>query len=194
MSESKFKTYQERIELFSKVNELAASIYNSNPQASKMTPIDFRDGDIYKFFRSMQQHRVKYLLVGGFAMAFHGLVRATHDVDLWIKDTPENLDRLKIVLTENAVPGLDKVNELQLVAGFTEFKVGESGFVVDPMTSLKAFKSLDFDGCYNRAESGEFREIQFRIIHARDLLKEKEATNRPKDQSDIEYLRNLNRE
>lgn len=194
MSESKLNTYQERIELFSKVNELAASFYNSNPNASKMTPIDFRDDDIYKFFRSMQQHQVKYLLVGGFAMAFHGLVRATHDVDLWIKDTPDNLGRLKMVLTENAVPGLDKVNELQLVAGFTEFKVGESGFTVDPMTNLKAFKSLEFDTCYDRAEPGEFRGIKFRVIHARDLLKEKEATNRTKDQSDIEHLRNLSKE
>lgn len=194
MPESKLKEYQDRIELFSKVNELAASFYNSNPNAPKMTPIDFRDDDIYKFFNSMQQHQVKYLLVGGFAMAFHGLVRATHDVDLWIKDTPENLALLKIVLTENAVPGLDKVNELQLVAGFTEFKVGESGFVVDPMTNLKAFNSFEFDACYDRAESGEFRGIKFRVIHARDLLKEKQATNRAKDQSDIEHLRNLNKD
>jgi hypothetical protein len=77
------------------------------------------------------------------------------------------------------------------VAGFTQFKVGNSGFVVDPMTSLKAFNSFDFDQCYQRAKSGEFKGIHFKVIHMNDLLKEKEATNRPKDQADIIHLREL---
>lgn len=66
-------------------------------------------------------------------MAFHGYVRATHYLDLWIKDAPENLERLKQVFSENEVPGMDNVGSLQLVAEFTEFKVGASGFLVDPM-------------------------------------------------------------
>lgn len=188
------KLYEDRIELFSKVNELAVSFNNANPSSKKMVSIDFRDDDIFKFFHSLQQREVKYLLVGGFAMAFHGYVRATHDLDLWIKDDPANLERLKVVFSENEVPGMDKVKSLQLVAGFTEFKVGTSGFVVDPMTSLKAFSAFDFDSCYARAKPGEFKGIQFKVIHAMDMLKEKEATNRPKDQADIEHLRRMKRE
>jgi predicted nucleotidyltransferase len=193
MSERK-EDYRQRIMLFSQVNELAASFHNANPKWSKMAPIDFRDDDIYKFFYSLQQHDVKYLLVGGFAMAFHGLVRATHDVDLWIKDEASNLDNLKKVLMANAVPGLDQVKQLQLVAGFTEFKVGDSGFIVDPMTNMKAFQAYDFDACYQRAVDGEFRGIRFKVINARDLLTEKETANRTKDQGDIDYLRNLNKD
>ena len=188
------KLYQERIELFSKVNELAVSFHNANLSSTKMVSIDFRDDDIFKFFNSLYKREVKYLLVGGFAMAFHGYVRATHDLDLWIKDDPQNLERLKLVFSENEVSGLDKVRSLQLVAGFSEFKVGTSGFVVDPMTSLKAFNAFDFDVCYERAKSGEFKGIQFKVIHAFDMLKEKEATNRPKDQADIEYLKKIKRE
>jgi predicted nucleotidyltransferase len=194
MSDSESKLYQERIELFSKVNELAVSFNNANPSTTKMVTIDFRDEDIFKFFRSLQDREVKYLLVGGFAMAFHGYVRATKDLDLWIKDDEANLEKLKLVLSENEVPGMEKVRSLQLVAGFTEFKVGTSGFVVDPMTNLKAFSSFDFDACYQRAKPGEFKGIQFCVIHALDLLKEKEATNRPKDQADIEHLRKFKRE
>lgn len=191
MPDRKENIYQERIELFSKVNELAVSFYNANPKLKKMAPIDFRDEDIYQFFLSLQNHDVQYLLVGGFAMAFHGRVRATHDVDLWIKDDPSNLHNFKRVLSENAVPGIDQVKELQLVAGFTQFNVGNSGFVVDPMTNMKAFHSYDFDACYGRAIEGEFKGLRFRVINARDLLKEKEATNRSKDQDDIDYLRSL---
>ena len=185
------KQYQERIELFSKVNELAASFNNANQAMPKMTAIDFRDDDIYRFFENLQSCDVKYLLVGGFAMAFHGYVRATHDLDLWIKDEPKNLEKLKQVFQQSGVSGIEKVKSLQLVAGFTEFKVGESGFVVDSMTNLKAFNAFDFDQCFERAKPGEFKGIKFKVIHALDLLKEKEATNRPKDQGDIEHLRKL---
>jgi hypothetical protein len=185
------KNYQEGIELLSKVNELAVGFNNANPNNPSMSAIDFRDGEVRKFFRSLEQNEVKYLLVGGFAMAFHGYVRATHDLDLWIKDDPDNINRLKIALSENGVAGIEKTKSLQFVAGFTEFKVGNSGFVVDPMTNLKAFSSFDFDQCYERAKPGEFNDIHFKVIHMMDLLKEKEAINRLKDQADIIHLKDL---
>jgi len=59
------------------------------------------------------------------------------------------------------------------------------------MTHLKAFSAYDFDQCFERAKPGEFKGIKFKVIHALDLLKEKEATNRPKDQADIDHLRDL---
>src|SRR6266699_3734649 len=98
MNSSGIKKYAERIELFSKVNEIAVLFNNANPTNKNMSAIDFRDDDILKFFRDLETRNVKYLLVGGFAMAFHGYVRATHDLDLWIKDDPENMERLKKVL------------------------------------------------------------------------------------------------
>lgn len=191
MSNMPAKEYQERIELFSKVNELAVSFNNANPLSSPMSAIDFRDTEVFRFFHDLEQKNVKYLLVGGFAMAFHGYVRATSDLDLWIKDDPENIEKLKLVFSENGVVGIDKTKSLQFVAGFTQFKVGTSGFVVDPMTSMKAFNSFDFDQCYERAKPGEFNGIHFKVIHMNDLLKEKESTNRPKDQADIIHLREM---
>lgn len=191
MRKAAVKAYEERIELFSKVNEVAVLFNNANPSNKNMVPIDFRDEDILKFFRDLEKENVRYLLVGGFAMAFHGYVRATHDLDLWIKDEPGNIGRLKRVLIENGVKGLEDSRELQLVAGFTQFNVGTSGFVVDPMTNLKAFSNYDFDGCYERAKSGEFKDIHFKVVHMNDLLKEKEATNRLKDQADINHLKEL---
>ncbi|MBI1766993.1 MAG: hypothetical protein HY015_03480 [Bacteroidetes bacterium] len=191
MRTSRVKKYEERIELFSKVNEVAVLFNNANPTNKNMSAIDFRDEDILKFFRDLELKKVKYLLVGGFAMAFHGYVRATHDLDLWLKDDPENIEKLKDVLSENGVKGIEKSRELQLVAGFTQFNVGTSGFVVDPMTNLKAFSSFDFDQCYERAKPGEFKGIHFKVVHMNDLLKEKESTNRPKDQADIIHLREM---
>ena len=68
---------------------------NANPANKNMAPIDFRDEDILKFFRDLAGEKVQYLLVGGFAMAFHGYVRATHDLNLWIKEEPKNIRKLK---------------------------------------------------------------------------------------------------
>lgn len=178
--------------LFSKVNKVAVAFRNANPTLSAMTPIDLNDDEVLGFLKALQREDVKYLLVGGFAMAFHGYVRATIDLDLWIKDDKQNLDKLKSVLQNQGVIGIDKVRELQLVAGFTQFNIGDSGFVVDPMKNLKAFTSYDFDECYVRAQEGEYKQVKFKVINPTDLLKEKLSTNRPKDQADIEYLKAMN--
>ncbi len=182
---------EKRLNLFSAVNRVAASFYNANPSHSIMQPIDLNNDEVFNFFKSLQDHGVKYLLVGGFAMAFHGYVRATHDVDLWIKDDLENLSKLKQVLRNHGVDGIDSVRELDLIPGFTQFKFGTSGFVIDPMKNLKAFSKFDFDSCYIRSKSGAYKGVIFNVINPSDLLKEKEFTNRPKDQGDIEYLKGL---
>lgn len=181
----------DRLILFSKVNRVAVAFNNANSSTKRMAAIDLTDDDVFMFLKTLERLQVKYLLVGGFAMAFHGYVRATHDLDLWLKDDGENIELFKRALTENGVVGLDKIGVLDFVPGFTEFKIGTSGFVIEPFKNLKELKAFDFDACYTRAESGNYNGLQFKVIHARDLLREKEAANRPKDQGDIEYLRSL---
>lgn len=89
---------QERLTLFSKVNSVAVAFQNANKKNSTMAAIDFRDPEILSFFKSMETEKVEYLLIGGFAMAFHGYVRATHDLDIWLKDSSENIARFITVL------------------------------------------------------------------------------------------------
>jgi len=182
---------QERIALFSQVNNVAVAFQNSNAKNKKMAAIDFRDPEILSFFKSLEEYNVKFILIGGFAMAFHGHVRATHDLDIWLKDSAENIEKFIDVLKEHGVKGLNELRSFEMIPGFTQFQIGDSGFVVEPLKSLKTLKEYDFDAAYGRAEHGSFGEVRFKVIHAKDLLKEKEATNRPKDQGDIEHLRSL---
>jgi hypothetical protein len=182
---------EDRLSLLSKVNRLSALLQNSNPQNKKMTPIDFQEEEVLQFLRNLSHYKAKYILVGGFAMAFHGYVRATNDLDLWIQDTPENLTNFRNTLIHSGVVGLDRVNAIELIAGFSEFKIGNSGFIVEPMKSLKAFSAYDFDACYQRAKRGQMKGVAFKVIDAQDMLREKRATNRPKDQGDIEFLEDL---
>ncbi len=180
-----------RLTLFSKVNRVAAAFHNANRTLKKMSPIDLTDDDVFGFLKTLEKHKVRYLLVDGFAMAFHGYVRATHDLDLWLEDEDENIGNFRKSLTECGVTGLENIRSFELIAGFTEFKIGTSGFTVEPFKSLKVLSKYDFKECYERGVHGEFNDLQFKVIHAKDLLREKESTNRPKDQGDIDYLRSL---
>ncbi|MBT1698931.1 hypothetical protein KK083_18705 [Fulvivirgaceae bacterium PWU4] len=185
--------YYRRLTLFSKVNRVAVSFHNANPSLEAMTAIDLENDEIISFLRDLHSADVKYLLVGGFAVAFHGLVRATHDLDLWIKSEEENLRKLKEILIRHGVQGLTNARSFELIPGFTQFPLGDSGFLIDPMKSLKAFGLYDFDQCYERAAQGEYKGVSFKVISRGDLLKEKEANNRAKDQGDIEYLRSIDK-
>jgi hypothetical protein len=115
------KEYESRINLFSKINRTAIAFHNANPSLTDMTPIDLNDDEVLSFLKDMQHEGVAYIVVGGFAMAFHGHIRATIDLDLWIKDEKENLEKFKDVLITNGVVGLDKTRSLELIAGFTQF-------------------------------------------------------------------------
>jgi hypothetical protein len=182
---------KKRVLELSRVNRVAVAFQNANLKNKPMAAIDFRDPEIMDFFRVLQKLEVKYMLVGGFAIAFHGYVRATSDLDIWLRDDPTNIERFKEALKRSGVKGLDQIRSFDLVPGFTQFQIGDSGFVVEPLKSLKTLKEFDFDAAYSRAAGGQFEDISFKVIHAKDLLKEKEATNRPKDQGDIEHLRSL---
>jgi hypothetical protein len=182
---------EERLRLFSQVNSLAVAFQNANKKNKKMAAIDFRDPDILHFFKTLQTHKVKYILIGGFAMAFHGHVRATHDLDLWLKNDEQNIQAFIESLKQNGVKGLDELRGFEMIPGFTQFQIGDSGFIVEPLKSLKTLSEFDFDNAYGRALDGEFEAVKFKVIHATDLLREKEANNRAKDQGDIEFLKSL---
>jgi hypothetical protein len=191
MTAEESKEYYRRIDDFSRVNRLAAFFYNANPKLKLMSPIDLNDDEVISFLRMMQSKEVRYMLVGGFAVSFHGFIRATMDLDIWIQDQPQNIEKFKEVLISSGVEGLDKVRTFEIVPGFTQFAIGKSGFLIDPMKALRSFSSFDFDSCYSRSVAGEYNGVRFKVISPEDLLKEKLATNRSKDISDIEFLKSL---
>ena len=163
VSIAELKAQEIRILQFSDVNRAATLFHNANSRMVKITPIDFRDKDVLNFFKALQTHEVKYLLVGGFAIAFHGYIRATHDLDLWIKDIPENIQRFKSALIERGVKGVESMRSDDWAPGFTEFFVGDPGFKVEPLKSLKILREFDFDNCYSRAVDGIFGDIHFKV-------------------------------
>ena len=178
------------IEQVENINRAAWAMYNANPvhlKKIKMSP-----ADIGRLFEVLAQNRVKYILIGGFAMAFHGHVRATMDIDLWVRNDPGNMEALKKALV---ALGIEEVKwmrtDTQLVAGITVFTLPDSDLSIDLMHNLKNFKEADFDNCFKNAKTGTYQGLEIPVLEASELLQEKLTASSAKDIPDIMFLANL---
>src|SRR5689334_21679508 len=100
--------------------------------------------DFKEFLASLNAHSVEYLLIGGYAVGFHGYPRATNDIDVWIRISPENADRLVQAISEFgfSVPGLSR--ELFLTP-FNIIRMGRPPLRIEIATSISG---VGFEQCY----------------------------------------------
>lgn len=171
--------------------DVVATFYRANP-VNPPKPMDISREDVAELFRSLNQHHVQYLLVGGMATALHGYVRATEDLDLWIRVGDVNKANLILALLENDVAGAALLENVPLLFGWTSVVAGKRGFTLDMGHALKAFSDADFDACYGRAVDASFDGVPFKVIQLNDLITEKLATGRDKDLLDVKELTKLN--
>lgn len=152
--------------------------------------MDTLDDEILNFWKTLNEHQVKYIMVGGFATNLHGFSRMTADIDIWIKDTLENRLNFRNSLALCGLGDYPEIATLQFVAGFTSFRF-KNGFELDVMTELNAFPSTDFDICLKSASIADIESILVPFLHINHLIMEKESTLRPKDQIDLIELKKL---
>ena len=181
---------QNQLTSFCELMGLADKLYHANPRNPKKR-MDISNNDVQNLLKSLDKHQVKFLLVGGMAGVFHGHVRTTQDMDLWLKVGQENKQNLIAALLENEVAGAEYLQNTPLIFGWTSISFGQVGFELDMGYSLKAFKEADFDTCYDRGIIAELDGVSFRVIRIEDLLKEKKTNPRPKDISDAEELERI---
>lgn len=177
----------ENLTQFVRLMEVVNSLWNAN-KANPTKRMDISRDDVQTLFQSLNNHAVRYLLVGGLAGVVHGHVRATQDLDLWIQVGDENKDRLILALQENEVAGAELLKNTPLLFGWTSVTTGKHSLTLDMGHALKAFGELDFDACYERALPASFDGVPFGVIRLSDLIKEKQATGRLKDLADVEEL------
>ena len=105
--------------------------------------MDISSDDVQQLLESLNRFQVKYLLVGGMAGVVHGHIRTTQDMDLWVKNSPDNTTALISALAENEVPGSDLLLGMPLIFDCTSVRFGLSRFELDLGHSLKAFAEAD---------------------------------------------------
>ena len=152
--------------------------------------MDIFDEEILKFWTALQNCNVKYIMVGGYAANLHGYQRYTGDLDIWLEDNPENRHRLReafVLCGMNDYPALEK---MQFVPGWTDFHL-MNGLRLDILVSMKGLEGYTFDECLSMAAVADIDGVQVPFLHINQLIANKKAVNRPKDQLDIIELKRI---
>lgn len=152
--------------------------------------MDIFDEDILSLWEALQQNEVRYIMVGGYAINFHGFQRFTGDMDIWLKDTPENRVNLRKAFVSNNMGDYPMIANMQFVAGWTEFKLN-NGMSLDIMTDMKGLERYTFDECLSIASVADIDGIRVPFLHINQLIENKRIINRPKDQIDVDALENI---
>lgn len=147
--------------------------------ATMKIPKDFKD-----FLKLLNGNKVKYLLIGGYAVGYYGYPRPTGDMDIWIKTDEENAEKTVKTLNEFGFSSPDLTKELllkdkQIVRmGVAPFRLEVSNFI----------DGVDFDECFAEKEIVDLDGIPTNLISLRHLKLNKKASGRYKDLNDLENL------
>jgi hypothetical protein len=153
--------------------------------------MDFHDEEFLNVFNILNKHHVDHILIGGFAVNFHGHSRFTADLDIWIRDTLENRRKLSAAFQEIYGYEIPGVETMQFVPGWSTISL-PNGFALDILVDLKGLENFSYDECLQSATDFEVEGTIFKVLHYNHLIANKRAAARPKDLDDIENLRKIN--
>ena len=132
---------------------------------------------------------VEFILIGGYAVIFHGYGRTTGDMDLWMKPDNENKKKLIAVLqTENIDEQDLKTVSAFDFTGINVFHIGDAPFRIDFLTRVPGLKYQDADV---HKEFFILENKKIPVLHLNDLLINKMLSGRPKDIADVDELKKI---
>ncbi len=143
---------------------------------------DYRD-----MLRALSDERVKFLLVGAYALAAHGYPRATLDIDIWVMPSSENAEAVLRALQHFGAP-LHNLTQEDLQKDGTVFQIGVAPRRIDIITTATG---LQFEETYGRSVSVNIEGIEVQIPSIDDLILNKKAIGRTRDLADAEALESL---
>jgi predicted nucleotidyltransferase len=143
--------------------------------------------DFIDFLKALNEHDVKYILVGGYAVILHGYERVTGDMDTWVESTTDNYERLYKAFITFGMPVFDmSLNNFLDTEKFDVFRFGRDPVAIDIMTKVKG---LIFDEVFDQSEIRVIDGIPVRVIHYHHLVEAKTQSGRNKDLNDLDNLR-----
>ncbi len=145
--------------------------------------------DYKDMLQILSDEKVEFLLVGAYAMAAYGYLRATMDMDIWIIPSAQNADAILRSLRRFGTP-LHTLTKKDLQQSGTVFQIGVAPRRIDILTEATG---LQFNETYERSLSVNIEGIDVRIPSLDDLIRNKRAIGRTKDLADAEALESLKR-
>ncbi len=140
--------------------------------------------DIREFIELCLSQKVEFLLVGGYALAFHGAPRFTEDVDLMVLVSPENADKPDAVLAEFGFGGVGITRDDFLEVNQV-IQLGRAPNRIDILTGISG---VTWQDAWASRLCVSFDGLEIQVIGKTELIRNKQATGRPQDLADIARL------
>jgi hypothetical protein len=140
---------------------------------------DFRD-----MLSELNEAGADYIVVGAYALAAHGVPRATGDIDIWVRADASNASRVHAALSQFGAP-LDQLSLGDLSSPDVVFQVGVAPRRIDILTSIDG---VEFAEAWPRRFAIDVDGLSIPILGREDFIANKRASGRPKDLADIASL------
>jgi hypothetical protein len=140
--------------------------------------------DFKEFIELLNEDSVRYLVVGGYAVAFHGHPRYTKDLDVWIELSPDNANKILEALKKFGFGSLG----LKTDDFLKRDQIIQLGYPPNRIDILTTLKDLQFEDCYKTRVEVKIQGLHIDFIDIENLKKNKRATGRPQDIADAENL------
>lgn len=140
--------------------------------------------DFKEFLKLLNSHGVEYLVVGGYAVGYHGYPRPTGDLDVWVASSMQNAVAVTGALRAFGFDTPDLSAQIFLQANQV-IRMGLPPIRIEILTSVSG---VNFDDCYTRRVTAAIDEVALNLISLPDLKANKQAAGRHKDLNDLEEL------
>jgi len=145
------------------------------------------DKDFKEFIELLNEHEVKYLVIGGYAVNFHGYPRYTKDIDLWLWMTKSNIKKLIKAIEEFGFGSLN----LEIEDFMTPENIVQLGYEPYRIDLLVEVEGVDFEKCFERRKEAELDGVEVKFLSLQDLITAKKKAGRLQDLADAEQLSKL---
>jgi len=152
--------------------------------------MDVYSEEFIDFWSALNKNNVEYLMVGGVATNLNGYQRTTDDIDILIRDSPQNRKNIRLAFKDYSNIDYFMLETIPFIPGWTNFNLN-NGMRLDIMTSMKGLENFDFDELLSVAFKADIEGIIIPFLHINHLIQNKRAVNRPKDQIDVIYLEKI---
>ena len=143
---------------------------------------DFRD-----LFAEFNERNVRFLIVGAYALAVHGHVRATKDLDVWVKADKDNARSVFRALQAYGAP-TDELSEDDFATPGLTFQIGVAPIRIDVLSSIDG---VEFDDAWANRVTTTYGDQSVCVISRDDLITHKRTAARLQDLADVEALETL---
>ena len=140
--------------------------------------------DFKELLQLLNSKKIEYLVIGGYAVAFHGYPRATGDMDIWVAISKENARKTVEALKEFGFD-MPELKEELFLKKEKNIRMGNPPLCVEFLTSIDG---VEFAECYKNKETVKIDDVEMNFISLKDLKKNKKASGRYQDLADIENL------